>query len=84
MPSSFLAVAIFSSLLALHGSLAPLTSRVMKRHLTRRREPFLSGTKAFSSRSQESAENAGEDGGDPPYIAFSFSPSAFFGSLREL
>jgi hypothetical protein len=84
LPASFLAAAFFSSLLALHGSLTPLTSRVMKGHLTRRREPFLSGTKAFSSRSQESAENAGEDRGDSPSMAFSFSSSAFSGSLREL
>ncbi|MCX6026899.1 MAG: hypothetical protein NTY23_11680, partial [Chloroflexi bacterium] len=36
------------------------TSRVMKKPLARRREPFLSGTKALSSRSQQSGEEAGE------------------------
>jgi hypothetical protein len=57
----------------------------MKGRLAWSRELFLSRTKTSSSRSWESAENAGEDGGDSPHVvAFSFSSSAFFGSLPEL
>jgi len=70
----------------------PLASRVMKSRVARRREPFLSGTKAYSSRSQEHTENANHEGDEsahvgvwtpptPPHMPASFLAVVLFSSL---
>jgi hypothetical protein len=49
----------------------------MSRHLARRREPFLLGAKAFSSRSWEHAKNPNPEGDESAYMPASFLAVAF-------